>query len=358
MHINGRNGAIVKKRAAMRKLLVISNGSVREAEVGQELTIGRAYTNLLRLDGEEVSRVHAILYRRDDDYLVRDLDSKNGVFLNGQRVTSSLVVPGDEIQIGNHILLFDPPADFDLAEFLKERKLAPAQVAEEKHSAAAPPPRSAAAKVARAAKEDQTDERFETSVHFVPQELPQVFWELSEIEELSRTDALAPSGVFTTELVRALRALTAPAATDKPAEEGELFQRVLQGAIAATHADRGVVVLREPQGDALRLAAIFPRDRDVSVTRVVLRAVLREQHAVLCNDAKGDPRFQQTETVLRENITSLLGFPLIKREHPVGLIYVDTQGRPNAFRREHLIILNFLARICVLAMPQAETAQH
>ncbi len=115
----------MKKTASMRRLLVIANGSVQETEVGQELTIGRAYTNLLRIDGEEVSRVHAILYKRDQDYLIRDLDSKNGVFVNGQRVTSSLVVPGDEIQIGNAILLFDPPPDFDVAAFLKQRQLVP-----------------------------------------------------------------------------------------------------------------------------------------------------------------------------------------------------------------------------------------
>lgn len=327
---------------------MIADGNVQEVEVGQELTIGRAYTNLLRLEGEEVSRVHAILYKRDQDYLIRDLDSKNGVYLNGQRVTSSIVVPGDEIQIGNYILLFDPPEDFDLAAFLKQRSLEPPD--EKKKQSEVKIAAPARAKV----HDEETDDRFETSIHFVPQSLPQVFYDISEIEELSQTDALPLSGMFTTELVRALRALTA---SGDSVSESERLQRVLEAVTAATHADRGVLVLRDAGSDALRLGAIWPRERDVSVTRVVLRAVLRERQAVLCNDAQSDPRFQQTETVQRENIASMLAYPLLAKNQVLGLIYVDTQGRPNAFRREQLIILQFLAKICVMMLGASEAQQ-
>lgn len=332
----------------MRKLLVISHGSVQEAELGQELTIGRAYTNLLRLEGEEVSRVHAIIYKRDQDYLIRDLDSKNGIYLNGQRVTSSIIVSGDEIQIGNYILLFDPPEDFDLASFLKQRALAPAE--KEAQPAVRTPEH-----VPNVTKDEETNDRFETSIHFVPQNLPQVFYDLTEIEELSQTDASPLSGTFTTELVRALRTLTS-AGYDR-LDESERFQRILEALISATHADRGVLVLRESNSEALKLGAIWPRDRDVSVTRVVLRAVLRERQAVLCNEAKSDPRFQQTETIQRENIGSLLALPLVANDAVIGLIYVDTQGRNHAFRREHLIIAHCLAKMCVMMMAAAELPQ-
>lgn len=350
---------MVKKRARMRRLIVISQGNVQEIEVGQELTIGRAYTNLLRLEGEEVSRVHAIIYRREDDYILRDLDSKNGVYLNGQRVMSSIVVPGDEIQIGTYTLVFDPPADFDVEQFMKQRSLVPVEKENEKDKE----DEGSKHKVRshrlgkRVTKDEETDERFETSIHFVPDELTQVFYELSEIDEASQTDVLPQSGIFTTELVRALRCLTA-AKDPERSDEDWLYEQILKAAMAATHADRGVLVLKDPQGESLRLGALLPRERDVSVTRVVLRAVLREQRAVLCNDAQRDPRFQRTETVQRENIASLLGFPLVADGQTVGLIYVDTQGRPNAFRREHLIIMNFLARICLLAMRHAVEPEH
>ena len=63
---------------AMTKLLLIDSSKIQEVQMGQEITIGRAYSNLLRLEGEEVSRVHSILYRRGSEYVLRDLDSKNG----------------------------------------------------------------------------------------------------------------------------------------------------------------------------------------------------------------------------------------------------------------------------------------
>jgi len=330
----------------MRRLLVITDGFVQDLEIGQELTIGRAYTNLLRLEGEEVSRVHAILYRREKDYIVRDLDSKNGVFVNAQRITSSLVVPGDEIQIGNYILIFDPPPDFDVAGFMKQRSLNPPAEPQEK-------PRASSSRHDKQAAADDTDERFETSIHFAPESQPQVFYDLQEIDDLSQTDVLPQSSLLTTELLRALRCLGPDNGEDKP-EPNLLYQKVLQAAICATRADRGVVVLKDAQNDNLQLGAIYPEDRDVSVSRVVLRAVLREHRAVLCNNAQKDPRFQHTETIQRENISSLLGFPLMLREQPIGLIYLDTQGRPDMFRREHLIIINYLSKFTVLAMQHAE----
>ncbi|MCX7962875.1 MAG: FHA domain-containing protein [Candidatus Sumerlaea chitinivorans] len=328
---------------SMAKLLVISNGGVQEVQLGQELTIGRAYSNLLRLDGDEVSRVHAIIYRRENDYLLRDLDSKNGVWLNGQRVSVSLVVPGDEIQIGNYLLVFDPPPSFDVAEFMRRHKIegsAPAV-----NLSPQPTPIAASESPSR----EDTGDRFDTSLHFVPPELEQVFFPLSEIESQTQTDALPMSANFQIDLVRALRCLT-PGEDDSPPHGTILYKQVLRGALAATKADRGVLVLREPEAEALTLGAILPRDRDVSVNRVVLRAVLREHCAVLCNDALNDPRFQKTETVHKEKITSLIAHPLMRGKIAVGLLYLDTQERPHMFRRDHLQILHFLARIAVLAM--------
>lgn len=74
-------------------------------------TLGRAPSCQVIIDNDFASRRHAQIIRRDDSYWLRDLDSKNGILLDGQRVTvESLLVDGAEIRIGEALFYFVDPA--------------------------------------------------------------------------------------------------------------------------------------------------------------------------------------------------------------------------------------------------------
>jgi pSer/pThr/pTyr-binding forkhead associated (FHA) protein len=69
---------------------------------GDRLTVGRAEGNdiVLAEDGQ-VSRVHAVFERLAGSWSVRDVSSRNGTFVNGNRVSGEArVSPGDEVRIG------------------------------------------------------------------------------------------------------------------------------------------------------------------------------------------------------------------------------------------------------------------
>ena len=70
-----------------------------------EANIGRDPGCELMLDNLGVSRRHAQLREVEGKFIVEDLKSTNGVFLNGRRVTSAEVNPGDEIKIGKFSLV-------------------------------------------------------------------------------------------------------------------------------------------------------------------------------------------------------------------------------------------------------------
>ncbi|MBK7863116.1 MAG: FHA domain-containing protein [Archangiaceae bacterium] len=70
------------------------------------ITIGRAQGTGLQLDSEEVSRNHASLTRLDDEYTIEDLESRNGVYLNGLKVHAAVLRDGDELQLGDVFLLY------------------------------------------------------------------------------------------------------------------------------------------------------------------------------------------------------------------------------------------------------------
>lgn len=70
------------------------------------LVVGRGSAADLRLDSDDVSRTHAQLLRIDDEYTIEDLDSRNGIFLNGLQVHSAVLRDGDQVQLGDVVFTY------------------------------------------------------------------------------------------------------------------------------------------------------------------------------------------------------------------------------------------------------------
>lgn len=73
---------------------------------GQAMTIGRRDDNDITIENLAVSGHHAKIDSVGDGYLLTDLQSKNGSFVNNQNVTSHWLKHGDVITIGKHTLVF------------------------------------------------------------------------------------------------------------------------------------------------------------------------------------------------------------------------------------------------------------
>lgn len=80
-------------------------------EVTGPASIGREETCAVRLDGRHISRVHARIERRGDDFVIVDSGSRNGIFVNGRSVKEAALRPDDQVEIGEHVLVFDPTKD-------------------------------------------------------------------------------------------------------------------------------------------------------------------------------------------------------------------------------------------------------
>ncbi len=68
--------------------------------------IGRSHDSDILLDDVTVSRKHAVLDKVGNDYIISDLNSLNGTYVNGEIVNNSKLKNGDKIQIGKYIFLF------------------------------------------------------------------------------------------------------------------------------------------------------------------------------------------------------------------------------------------------------------
>ncbi len=74
--------------------------------ISGELSLGRAAENHVKIDDTTVSSHHARIFTYFYVSYIEDLNSTNGTFVNGKRVTKQVLHPGDVIHLGQYPLRF------------------------------------------------------------------------------------------------------------------------------------------------------------------------------------------------------------------------------------------------------------
>lgn len=318
----------------MAKLFLIRQNSLQEIPLNEEVSIGRAESNVVCLDGDAVSRFHAVICRRGAEIIVRDLNSKNGVLVNGTKVAESPLKSGDEVRVGSYTFLFDPPtprAPESARAIGDARGVASAGLAE----ADSPYPAMPAA-----AREEITPTRpialaqdASDSGVFIP--IKDVHKGLEDLKGVS-------AQLFIRDVLSLHRDMISSAECIAEEDEEIVFNRCLGGIVEALRPDRAAIVMKDAAGN-LQLGAVFPGDTELLINRVVLRSALKHAQAVICNDVQKSAHFHRSRAVFRENIGSLAAFPVMRGRTPGGIIYADAIGRTEVFRSCQLHLLHLAA---------------
>jgi len=107
-------------------------------EIAQAAILGRLDSNDIPVRDAKASREHAKIYKQGEQFAIVDLNSSNGTFVNGQKITKRVLKNGDEIEIGTVCLVFEMPPeqkqaparktleDFDAAKKGEAKPAAPA----------------------------------------------------------------------------------------------------------------------------------------------------------------------------------------------------------------------------------------
>jgi pSer/pThr/pTyr-binding forkhead associated (FHA) protein len=94
-----------KKKAPSKAVVVEGEKKGSTLSLDEELIIGRGEKCKLILDDTYVSTVHARIFAKGDTYMLEDLGSTNGTYLNRRRVTSPVELHrGDQVKIGKTVL--------------------------------------------------------------------------------------------------------------------------------------------------------------------------------------------------------------------------------------------------------------
>ena len=87
----------------MPRLILTDEGETYTFEIGKVFRIGRHPENDLPLKDSQISRWHAEVRKEEDHYRLIDLDSLNGIMVNGEKVQNRRLKHGDRIRVGKFV---------------------------------------------------------------------------------------------------------------------------------------------------------------------------------------------------------------------------------------------------------------
>ncbi len=291
-----------------------------------KMIMGRHPECELTLDSGSVSRQHACINTRGKDFLLEDLKSRNGTFLNGRLINEpTRMNDGDLIRICD--LEFSFHSHEEDSSSLAESGLASGGS-------------SNFGIVMADDTESQTNSRAVTGK--------------VDIRGTGTGSQLITSSELRLKAVIEITHSLARAVALK-----EVLPKVLKTLFRIfVQADRAFIVLKDESGE-LRLECVETRQQDQQdgfrISRTVMKEVMESKQAIMSLDASSDERFEMANSVSDFRIRSMVVAPLLDSNgEPLGAIQMDTL---NARRRFETPDLEILASIASQAGVAIENAQ-
>jgi len=284
--------------------LVIISGPYRGHRVPlrkESLRIGRDSSCDVALDDEAASRVHSEIVRQDDQYVLKDLNSTNGTFLNDARITECPLQNGDRISVGDTVMLL---------------RLEPKKA-------------SSTPTVVFAKEQKDLSTKFSLSLNDTR------FLELKE-------GTLIPDAQRQLELLYAFM-VDIGSVLHLPA----LLERAMDHLFKAFAADRGLILLLTPDGDpgvkVTRVRTGVPMNAEIRISRTVAQQLLLKKESFLSANVPGDERLSAAESLHSMRVLSIMGAPLKVKDKVTGMLYLDTAAGGMPFSEQDLKLVTAMA---------------
>jgi sigma-B regulation protein RsbU (phosphoserine phosphatase) len=293
-----------------RELLIQGpDGQTKTVPLSGRLTVGRSSTAEISYpDDGGLSRQHFAFEPEGENWTVQDLGSKNGTFVNNIPLKAKLALkPGDRVTAGHLIVVFSPDGR------IPEPGVVVFDGEEEKGSA--------------------------TTV-------------TTSLEgALNQTMVLEKAGAKASAPMQALIRAGQVLSENKPLSE--LFPVILDLAIQAVNAQRGVLLILEGQelvprahkGDGFRISTTV-RDR-----------VIKEKTSILVRDAQLDEVFRSRMSIVEQKVHTMMAVPLQTKDRIIGLIYLDSPFILREFTKDDLSLLTVMANVAAIRIENARLAE-
>ena len=265
------------------------------------LIIGRETAANLCLADASVSRRHSQIEKKETGFVITDLESLNGTFVNDVPVRSRLLEHGDRVRIGDSQFLF-LMHEGDATSKSSDVRLDEAHVVSG----------------------STVQIRFDDAIY-------QMTRDLSALMKISTT-------------INSIRGLD------------DLLERLLDLLFEVVPAERGAILLTDESSFETSLVfgldRVYGKDEAVNVSRTIVQQVLRDGVALLANNAPAETALV-TDSLIAARTHSVMCVPLILFDHKLGVIYLDSTLVHDHFNRDHLQLVTAIAGIAAVAIENA-----
>lgn len=280
-------------------------GSVFNIE-DSPVVIGRETSATLCIADASVSRRHSQINKEDSHFVIEDLDSLNGTFINDVPVKRRKLQHGDRVRIGDAQFIF-LLHDSDISS-------------------------------SNAVRFDNGNVISGSTMQF----------RFNDAAYVMARDLSALMKVSTT--INAIRGVD------------ELQRTLLELLFEVVPAQRGVVLLTDAEGigDVREFTSVFGMDRSrgqdqsIKVSNKVTTWVLRHRESLLIS-SKTEAQSFESESLIADEPVSVMCVPLIMLERTLGVIYLDTSIPDSLFDQDHLQLVSAISAITAVAI---ENARH
>lgn len=300
---------------------------VEEGFTGHQTLVGRHEKCDLRLVDSMVSRNHCIILGEGKRFVVKDLESRNGTWVNGRKIKNRRhVKEGDVIQIGPFRLVFRPAGSSEI------------------------PPGLAQTQILDLARLDQEPFVHKHETERIVKPLGMISSYLSEAtEHVERV----PTRVRRERLNRNLLTLyriTEDLVITKDLDE--ILDYVMDQVFDIFSPSQATILLRDgedaPVPKKEQAAAEEGNIRPVSNT--IINRILNDRVAILTDNALEDPRFEMGDSVVIDGIRSVMAAPIWEDRTILGVIYVDSLDIASGYLAEDLDLLTAIGHQTALAI--------
>jgi len=140
----------------------------------------------------------------------------------------------------------------------------------------------------------------------------------------------------------------------------KLLDEIMDLAIALIHAEKGVLLLRQPDAVELKVEVARRIDKQrieeaVALSRSVVGKVEVEGKPVLLQNVPDIAGKSPASSLIRQKIKSVICVPLRSKDHLLGAIYLDTTDTKHFFKKEDLAFLEGFANLAAVAIENARS---
>jgi transcriptional regulator with GAF, ATPase, and Fis domain len=267
----------------------------------EPLVIGRETAANLCIADASVSRRHSRIERKDDGFVITDLESLNGTFVNDVPVKSRLLEHGDRVRIGDSQFLF-LTHEGDSMSKSSDVRIEETQVISG----------------------STVQIRFDHAIYLMGRDL-------SALMKVSTT-------------INSIRGLD------------DLLERLLELLFEVVPAQRGAILLTNE--GTFETSLVFGlhrthgKDRAVTVSRTFVQQVLRDGVALLANDGVSEWT-EASDSLISTGAQSVMCVPLILFDRKIGVLYLDTTSPRDPFNNDHLKLVAAISGIAAVAIENA-----